>query len=72
MTDDSAMSSRYLKQQMKMIWRLRWWFYVGAHIFTKLKKSGVLGMRDTRTFPTMFFSDVDNDYNDRDRESSST
>ena len=42
MTDDLAMSSRYLKQQMKMIWRLPWWFYVGEHILTKMKKSGVL------------------------------
>ena len=42
MTDDSAMSSIYLKQQMKIIWRLQWWFYVGKHILTKLKKSGVL------------------------------
>ena len=42
MTDDLAMSSRYLKQQMKMIWMLQWWFHVEEHILTKLKKSGVL------------------------------
>ena len=42
MTDDLAMSSRYLNQQMKTIWRLRWWFYVGEHILTKLKQGGVL------------------------------
>ena len=41
-TDDLAVHSRYPKQQMKMIWRLPWWFYVGEHILTKMKKSGVL------------------------------
>ena len=25
-----------------MIWRLPWWLYVGEHILTKMKKSGVL------------------------------
>ena len=41
-TNDLAMHSRYLKQQMKMIWRLPWWFYMEEHILTKTKKSGVL------------------------------
>ena len=52
MTDDLAVHSRYLKQQMKMIWKLPWWFYMGEHMLTKMKKSEVLasahycGMRD--------------------------
>ena len=40
--DDFAVDSRYSKQQMKMIWRLPWWLYVGEHILKKMKKSGVL------------------------------
>ena len=26
------MHSRYTKQQMRMIWRLPWWFYAWEHI----------------------------------------
>ena len=36
------MHSKYLKQQMKMIWKLPWWFYVEERILRKTKKSGVL------------------------------
>ena len=53
MTDDLVMSSRYLKQQMKKIWRLRWWFYVGENIDkTEAERSAragtYFGMRDAR------------------------
>ena len=41
-TDDLAVHSRYPKQQMKMFWRLPWWFYVEERILRKMKKSGVL------------------------------
>ena len=37
-----AMNSKYLEQQMKMIWKLPWWFYVEERILRKTKKSGVL------------------------------
>ena len=40
--DDLAMNSKYLEQQMKMIWKLPWWFYVEERILRKTKKSGVL------------------------------
>ena len=36
-TDGLAMHSKYLKQQMKMIWKLPWWFYVEERILTKTK-----------------------------------
>ena len=35
------MHSKYLKQQMKMIWRLPGWFYVEERILRKTKKSEV-------------------------------
>ena len=31
-----------LEQQMKMTWKLPWWFYVEERILRKTKKSGVL------------------------------
>ena len=39
-TDDLAMHSKYLKQQMKMILSLPWWFYVEERIMRKTKKIG--------------------------------
>ena len=33
--------SKYLKQQMKMIWKLPWWFYVEERILRKTNKSGL-------------------------------
>ena len=41
-TDDLAMHSKYFKPQMKIIWKLSWWFYVEGRILRKTKKSGVL------------------------------
>ena len=37
-----AVHSKYLKQQMKMIWKLPWLFYMEERILRKMKKSGVL------------------------------
>ena len=37
-----VMHPRYLKQQMRTIWRLPWWFHVEERIFTEMNKSGVL------------------------------
>ena len=41
-TDDSAVHSRYPKQQMKMIWRLTMVALRGGTHMTKMKKSGVI------------------------------
>ena len=41
-TDGLAKHSRYLKQQMKMIWKLQWWFYVKERKLRETKKSGVV------------------------------
>ena len=43
-TDGLAMNSKYLELQMKMIWKLPWWFYVEERILRKTKKSGVLAL----------------------------
>ena len=53
MTYELAMHSKYLKQQMRMIWRLPWWFYGGTHIEEDEEERSAhagtyLGMRDER------------------------
>ena len=49
-TYDLAMHSKYLKQQMKMIWRLPWWFYVEERILRKTKKRPVKSTKLLKRF----------------------